>query len=84
MFSSHFSRAAITDPHQNQCEDDSTLHHPELRPSPETGRPKPLSRLFENRTRWYPSEAPEHPKQRTSDKVFPGSIPRFNPQRAIL
>jgi hypothetical protein len=35
-FSSHFSRTLITDMHPNRCEDISTVHHPEVRPSPET------------------------------------------------
>jgi hypothetical protein len=36
LFSSHFSRTLITDLHHNRCEDTSTVHHPELRLSPET------------------------------------------------
>jgi len=36
LFSSHFSRTLITDLHPNRCEDTSTVHHRELRQSPET------------------------------------------------
>src|ERR1035438_9434885 len=36
LFSSHFSRTAITDLHHNRCDDSSTVHHREVRPSPET------------------------------------------------
>jgi hypothetical protein len=35
IFSSHFSRTAITDLHHNRCEDSPTMLHREVRPSPE-------------------------------------------------
>jgi hypothetical protein len=35
-FSSHFFRTLITDSRHNRCENISTVHHRELRPSPET------------------------------------------------
>ena len=50
IFSSHFSRTAITDVHQNRCDHPPTTHHREVRPSPETDAfPAPnLSPLFDN------------------------------------
>jgi hypothetical protein len=36
LFSSHFSRTLITDLHSNHCEDIPTVHHREVRQSPET------------------------------------------------
>src|SRR5208283_395800 len=36
LLSSHFSRTPITDLHHSRCEDTPTVHHRELRQSPET------------------------------------------------
>jgi hypothetical protein len=49
--SSHFSRTVITDMHRNRCDDSSTVHHREVRPSPETSASSASNhRLFDNHT----------------------------------
>jgi hypothetical protein len=67
LFSSHFSRTLITDMHHNRCEDTSTVHHRELRPSPETNAflASNFSPLFDN---IWPRPAPPqvHAKQQHS------------------
>jgi hypothetical protein len=49
-FSSHFSCTAITDLHQNRCDDSSIVHHRGVRPSPETNASSASNhRLFDNK-----------------------------------
>src|ERR1019366_8813003 len=65
IFSSHFSRTAITDLHPNRCEDTSTVRHRELRQSPETNAfpDANFSPLFDNI--WLRSAHPQvHAKQK--------------------
>ena len=59
LFSSHFSRTLITDLHHTRCEDTSTVHHREVRQSPETNA-FPASNLyvfFDNK--WPRSASPQ-------------------------
>src|SRR5271157_4441329 len=66
-FSSHFSRTLITEMRPNRCDDTSTVHHRELRPSPETSafRAANFSPLFDNIS---PRSAPPqvHAKQQNA------------------
>src|ERR1035438_6203675 len=50
FFSSHLSRTLITDLHHNRCDDTSTVHHREVRQSPETNAfpAANFSLLFDN------------------------------------
>src|ERR1017187_4261823 len=67
FFSSHFSRSLITDLHPNRCEDTSTVHHREVRQSPETNAfpAANFSPLFDNI--WPRSAPPQvHAKQQNS------------------
>jgi len=67
LFSSHFSRTLITDLLPNRGEDTSTVHHRELRQSPETNAfpAANFSPLFDNK---WPRSAPSqvHAKQQNS------------------
>ena len=70
LFSSHFSRTLITELHPNRCEDTSTVHHRELRQSPETNA-FPVAnflRAFDNSSDKWPRSAPPqvHAKQQNS------------------
>jgi hypothetical protein len=46
LFSSHLSRAAVTDLSANRCENGPTFHHAELLPSPEPEQSFALNHRF--------------------------------------
>jgi hypothetical protein len=46
LFSSHLSRAAVTDVRANRCENGPTFHHAELLPAPEPEQSFALNHRF--------------------------------------
>jgi hypothetical protein len=64
-FSSHFSRTLITDLHHNHCEDISTVHHRELRQSPETNAFSGRKLFTALLTKYGQNMAGRHPRKST-------------------